>query len=63
MPARRALNIVFSMAVENMDQEQRREFEAGLGLGLLEWRAVQVAQAKEKIKRRQDLAAAYGEVG
>lgn len=60
---RRALNVVYAMAIENMSSEERDEFESKLNLSMVDLQREHVKELQDEKRSRIQLAMEFGEVG
>ena len=63
MNARRGLNLAYSRVVENLNKDERAEFESEISLGLLELQVRKAIEEQREKERRQQMAKSLGEVG
>lgn len=60
---RRALNMTYAMAIENMSSEERDEFESKLNLSMVDLQREHVKELQDEKRSRVQLAMEFGEVG
>lgn len=63
MTARRGLNVAYSRVVENLDKDERAEFESEISQSLVELQVRKAIEEQREKERRQQMAKSLGEVG
>ena len=63
MSARRGLNLAYHKTVENLNKEEREEFESELHYSMVELTLRTLARKSREKEDRKRLAASLGEIG
>lgn len=63
LSARRGLNLAYFRVIENLDKDEREEFESEIRFSLVELQLQAEMKAVREKEDRKRLAASFGEVG